>query len=311
MANSQYFNAYPGDYIRDTAHLTLEQHGAYWLLMCHAYSNGGSLPADMRSIGRILGVHTNKATKLWKTIGVFWEWHEAPEEQYPPKTPPQFEGGMRSQPGGVFRQKRIDKELAQAAERSRKQSEKAKKRWNAAGYAGAMPTRSKTNDLSEGVPSDRSLTERARDEEKEKKASDRKVLEATFHERFWPLYPRKEGRKPALAAWCKHVTPELLEDVLAGLTLCKASHQWQDPQYVPLATTWINQARWEDTPTVPQPENRPNGGAHHAPNRPLSAVERVERANKLGRWAEPRGPDGGPVGQDDPPVWPSVGKLVR
>src|SRR5215472_16285599 len=44
---------YPGDYGRDTAHLSLVQHGAYRLLLDHYYSTGAPLPADVKAVQRI------------------------------------------------------------------------------------------------------------------------------------------------------------------------------------------------------------------------------------------------------------------
>src|SRR5215472_11450737 len=44
---------YPGDYGRDTAHLSLAQHGAYRLLLDHYYSTGAALPCDAKAVQRI------------------------------------------------------------------------------------------------------------------------------------------------------------------------------------------------------------------------------------------------------------------
>lgn len=41
----QWYARYPGDYLRDTAHLTMLEHGAYTLLMDYYYSTGVPLPA--------------------------------------------------------------------------------------------------------------------------------------------------------------------------------------------------------------------------------------------------------------------------
>jgi uncharacterized protein YdaU (DUF1376 family) len=41
------------DYIADTGHLSLAEHGAYILLMAHYYSTGKPIPADPEQLGRI------------------------------------------------------------------------------------------------------------------------------------------------------------------------------------------------------------------------------------------------------------------
>ncbi len=45
---------YPGDYLRDTAHLSLVEHGAYRLLLDHYYSTGVPLPSAKPALYRIV-----------------------------------------------------------------------------------------------------------------------------------------------------------------------------------------------------------------------------------------------------------------
>jgi uncharacterized protein YdaU (DUF1376 family) len=52
---------YPGDYLRDTGHLSTEEHGAYLLLLWHAWTQSGVLPADDEMLRRI----TRLAPKTW------------------------------------------------------------------------------------------------------------------------------------------------------------------------------------------------------------------------------------------------------
>ena len=66
---------------------------------------------------------------------------------------------------------------------------------------------------------------------------------------FWASYPNKRcGKANALKAWrkIKH-TPELDADIMNGLERQKAWPQWEKDggQYVPMATTWLNQRRWD------------------------------------------------------------------
>lgn len=78
-----------GDYLRDTGHLTTVEHGAYMLLLMHAWVHGGSLSNDE---GRLRSI-TKMSVKAWrlsrKTLIAFFVERD-----------------------GVYRQKRLDEELA-------------------------------------------------------------------------------------------------------------------------------------------------------------------------------------------------------
>lgn len=68
-------------------------------------------------------------------------------------------------------------------------------------------------------------------------------------ERFWTIYPnRKCGKANALKSWNKFKhTSELDEIILAAVERQKAWPDWQKDggQYIPMATTWLNQRRWD------------------------------------------------------------------
>lgn len=68
-------------------------------------------------------------------------------------------------------------------------------------------------------------------------------------EAFWKEYPKKLNRAKALA-WFKKNCPsdELFNIMLQKLQLFKKTKQWQkdNGQFIPYATTWLNQKRWED-----------------------------------------------------------------
>ena len=83
---------YIGDYLRDTGHLTVAEHGAYFLLLIQAWTRGGSLPADSERL-RIL---TKMDARDWKrSQGTVMEFF--------------------TRDGDTFRHKRVDREIAIAA----------------------------------------------------------------------------------------------------------------------------------------------------------------------------------------------------
>jgi hypothetical protein len=75
-----------------------------------------------------------------------------------------------------------------------------------------------------------------------------------FERDFWPLYPRKRAKKPALAAALKVLPGKIPAEIIAALRA-------QLPQFhaliaagnikaVPHGATWLNENRWTDEPEV-------------------------------------------------------------
>lgn len=74
------------------------------------------------------------------------------------------------------------------------------------------------------------------------------LLEQRFDE-FWAAYPKKVGKKAALASW-KKVKPdtELFDKIMTAIGRAKATWQWQreNGRYIPNPKTWLNEGRWDD-----------------------------------------------------------------
>ena len=73
-------------------------------------------------------------------------------------------------------------------------------------------------------------------------------LNARF-ELFWKEYPRKQSKANALKVWIKIKPDDALTDrIIKAVKLQKQGDQWQreNGKFIPLATTWLNGARWED-----------------------------------------------------------------
>lgn len=68
-------------------------------------------------------------------------------------------------------------------------------------------------------------------------------------ENFWEAYPRKVGRKIAERKW-KCLSEEERGRALHGLELWKCSAQWvgSGGEYIPYASTFLNQERYNDEP---------------------------------------------------------------
>ena len=66
---------------------------------------------------------------------------------------------------------------------------------------------------------------------------------------FWQNYPRRVGKKQAQRLWNK-LTPQEHVQIMCGLELWKQTYQWQSAggTYIPYASTFLHQRRWEDEP---------------------------------------------------------------
>lgn len=108
MNSRPFMKLFWDDYLRDTEdELTLEQHGAYLLLLGWMWRRGGAIPDDDALIARKLRVST-----------VRWRRHLRPALE-----------PLLTIFDGKISQKRLEKELGFLAELSAKNSAKAKARW--------------------------------------------------------------------------------------------------------------------------------------------------------------------------------------
>jgi uncharacterized protein YdaU (DUF1376 family) len=69
----KWYKRFPGDYSRDTAHLSMIEHGAYALMLDVAYGTTKPLPAERRALYRILRAETQAEKVAVDKIAVeFW-----------------------------------------------------------------------------------------------------------------------------------------------------------------------------------------------------------------------------------------------
>lgn len=81
-----------------------------------------------------------------------------------------------------------------------------------------------------------------------------KSRESPMFVRFWEAYPKKVAKVKAAESFERHRPDEaLLERMLAALGWQRQSPDWvkENGRFIPHATTWLNQRRWEDAPPGP------------------------------------------------------------
>jgi hypothetical protein len=70
---------------------------------------------------------------------------------------------------------------------------------------------------------------------------------------FWCLYPRKVAKVAAQKAW-KRQNGDAIADTIIASMLNHPSFLTSDPTFIPHASTWLNQRRWEDEKdNIPKP----------------------------------------------------------
>jgi uncharacterized protein YdaU (DUF1376 family) len=103
--SNQWYPFFPGDYARDTARLSLVEHGAYRLLLDDYYSTGGPLPLEATELYRITKAFTpEEQAATIKVVCAFFTETEV-----------------------GFRSRRADRELAEQGVKQEKRNERASK----------------------------------------------------------------------------------------------------------------------------------------------------------------------------------------
>jgi hypothetical protein len=78
--------------------------------------------------------------------------------------------------------------------------------------------------------------------------------------RFWSAYPRREAKGAARTAWGKAITKARPEEIISAAVSYRDRMHNQEPRYVAHASTWLNQERWTDQPSIST--SKPVNGHH-------------------------------------------------
>lgn len=84
------------------------------------------------------------------------------------------------------------------------------------------------------------------------------IWKAAF-EKFWDIYPKKRGKDTANKVWDKlKGDADLYYEICNAVIAWSETEDWQknDGQFIPHASTFLNQKRWQDEIPPPKPINR-------------------------------------------------------
>lgn len=221
-----YYQHNIGDYRRDTAHLTLLEHGVYRQLIDQYYLNEKPLPLDLDKLYRLMSVHTEEEKNAIKNVL---------EDFF-----------MEVQDG--YTHKRCQVAIAEYHSQIEKKVKASNARWNKGKDAHAMHMDTTCNANGMLTKNQEPLTINHKPLTKKHKPSTKLVHTNDDFEQFWSLYPKKVSRAKALESWIKH-KPKI-QEVLHALSWQKASKDWfeSNGKYVPYPATYLNQHRWKDEP---------------------------------------------------------------
>ena len=218
-----YYQHNIGDYRRDTAHLTLLEHGVYRQLIDQYYLNEKPLPLDLGKICRLMSVHTEEEKNAIKNV---------------------LEDFFMEVKNG-YAHKRCEVAIEEYHSQIEKKVKASNARWNKDDDAHAMHMDTTCNPHGMLTNNQEPITKN-----QEPITINHKPLTSIkgddSFEQFWSLYPRKVGKGAAYKSWQKE-NPKI-EEVEIALSWQKQSKQWFCGKYIPNPATYINQHRWKDEP---------------------------------------------------------------
>lgn len=98
-------------------------------------------------------------------------------------------------------------------------------------------------------------TKKKKEKIKSSSSSGEDKITPKLFDRFWRIYPKKTDKGKAFTKWNDICTQDswknkrpTWEVVKRAILAQKKSERWQEREFIPLPTTWLNQCRWLDDP---------------------------------------------------------------
>lgn len=211
-----YFRMYPGDYLRDTSHLTPLQHGCFLLLLMAYYSRGGPLPSEPTALYRIASAMSKEEQAAVDFVAKAF---------FKPRS-------------GVLHNSKADELIAHDLERVESAKRSANARWNgceriANEHANAMLSSTSSSTSSNSGANTNSNSDGE---------------SAEFSE-FWKAFPISKGkRSDAWKQWDQLGCQQIAETVIAAVRNHARLADWSKDggKWIPSAKLFLKDRRWEN-----------------------------------------------------------------
>lgn len=224
-----YYSRHVGDYAKDTAHLSLIEHGVYTLLLDRYYATERPIPQDQAY--RVARARTTDERKAVDSVlSEFFALTDA-----------------------GWSQDRCDAEIAKYRDKQDKAKRSASARWGKAERnANAMRTHSERNarDDANGMLTNNQEPITIIQEQELKSTVHPAAAQGRFPE-FWAAYPNKKSRQQAEKAWKRLKLDARCDELIAHVRTMQAQDDGWRRGFIPMGSTYLNQARWEDEPKLP------------------------------------------------------------
>lgn len=213
MASKPWMPLYVADYLADTGHLSVSEHGAYMLLIMHYWQKGG-LPTEDRLLARICRMLPD-------------EWAESRDV-------------LQDLFSDAWTHKRIDEELSKADDISSKRRAAAEQRHSKSDASAPAN--------GHAIAEQKHTQSQSQSPKRDANASQKRARDAEFEE-WYSEYPHKVQRAAARKAFDKAREKADLTTLKAGVEAYKRSknpdYNWRNP------ATWLNSESWLDQPAIP------------------------------------------------------------
>lgn len=254
-----YFEHHIGDYAAATAHLSLVEDAIYSRLLRRYYLQEEALPVDVKQVARLAGARSQEEQEAVQAVlEEFFSlqadgWHNkrADEEimRYQAKIEAARENGRR---GG----RPPKNQLLQEKEPKETQP------FSLGSVSETQPKALHTPDTN------------LQEEQQEQQHVQPLAARCRFAE-FWAAYPNKKGKQEAEKTWRRRKLDDRCDELIAHVGLMGANDDGWLRGYVPMGSTYLNQARWEDVPREAARAG-PAPAQSTQPSKTLSAIQTLQ-----------------------------------